>query len=91
MSYYKLTEKGKKEVERYIEECRLKRKEILDADKDTVEETNLPTVETIEEDINFFDIDDEGEYWNVWGVTDSYDADGPIVLKLGIDFIDITN
>ena len=56
---YKLTDKGIKECERFIAECNLKRKEILDAGKDTVEDTNIPTIEDIESDINVFGVDEE--------------------------------
>lgn len=81
---YKLTEHGVKECEKFIVECRAKRKEILDAGKDTAEETNIPTVEDIESDINFFGVDEDGDYCNSWGVTDNYDSDYPIGLTLGI-------
>ncbi len=79
------TEKGKKEVEYYIKGLSSKRKEILDARKDTAEDTNLPTADDILADIPFEGIDERGEYYNGWGVTDHYDADYPILLKLGRD------
>lgn len=40
-----LTETGKRKVAGFILECTAKRKEILDADLDTADETNLPTEE----------------------------------------------
>ena len=86
---YKLTETGRQEAERYIEELKAKRKEILDAKKDTADETTLPTIEDIEADIDFMDIDDDNAYYNNWGVTDHYDADAPIGLMLGKDFIEV--
>lgn len=84
---YRLNSHGKKLAEDYIRELEAKRKEILDAGKDTADDTNLPTVKDIEDDLNFFDIDDEGEYYNGWGVTDNYDADYPLLLKRGRDFV----
>lgn len=87
---YKLTEHGIRECEKFIAECQAKRKEILDAGKDTAEETNIPTIEAIESDINAFDIDEDGNYFNGWGVTDNYNSDYPIGLTFGIDFIKIS-
>ena len=85
---YKLTEHGIKECEKFIAECRAKRKEILDAKLDTADETDLPTIEDIESDINAFGVDEEGDYFNGWGVTNNYNSDYPIGLTLGIDFIE---
>lgn len=83
---YKLTDKGIRECERFIAECNAKRKEILDAGKDTAYETNIPTVEDIEDDINVFGVDEEGDYFNSWGVTDNYSSDSPITLTIGSHF-----
>lgn len=85
---YRLTEEGIRECERFILECKAKRKEILDAKLDTADDTTLPTIEGIESDIAGF-IDDEGEYYNCWGVTDSYSSDYPISLVLGVHFLNI--
>lgn len=86
---YVLTEEGLRKVKQYVKELDAKRKEILDAGKDTIDETPNPvTVEDIEEDINFTGIDEDGEYYNGWYVTDNYDADYPISLMLGVDFIE---
>lgn len=84
--HYVLTDEGRKECESFILECIAKRKEIIDAGKDTAEETNIPTVEDIESDINFFGVDEDGDYYNNWGVTDNYDYS--IWLTLGVDFIE---
>lgn len=83
---FRLTDYGKKAVNNYICELTAKRKEILDANKDTANDTELPTLEVVEEDVNFLGIDDDGEYVNGWGVTDNYDADYPLLLKIGRDF-----
>lgn len=82
---YKLTEQGIKKCEAFIVECNAKRKEILDAGKDTAYDTLLPTVEDIEIDIEEF-IDEDGDYYNCWGVTDNYESDYAIGLTLGKDF-----
>lgn len=84
---YKLTDQGTKTCENFIKECIAKRKEILDAKIDTACYTELPTVEDIENDIESF-IDNNGEYYNCWGVTDNCNSDYPIHLVLGIDFIE---
>ena len=89
---YRLTKKGREEIERYIRELEAKRKEILDAKKDTADETKLPTVEEVF--IDAMEMEDtfgdnapsEGDVvGNGWGVTDSYEADGPIALVIGRD------
>ena len=86
----KLTERGKKRASAYISELEAKRKEILDAGKDTAIETNLPTVEDIEQDLRWFaELDEDGEYWNCWGVTDNYSADTPLTLAYGQDFVNM--
>jgi len=85
---YKLTEEGVKKCEAFIAECNAKRKEILAAKLDTAEDTNIPTVEDIESDINAFGVDEENEYFNGWGVTDNYNSDYPIGLTLGVDFVE---
>ncbi len=84
---YKFTEKGLEKVRGFIAECEAKRKEILDAGKDTADETNLPTEEAILDDLEFTGIDEDGEYYNGWGVTNHYDSDGPLSLTLGNDFV----
>ena len=83
----KLTPTGIRKAESYICELIAKRKEILDAHMDTAMETDIPTLEDIVNDIDFMSIDEDGEYYNSWGCTDNYDADYPLSLKLGIDFI----
>ncbi len=86
---YKLTEKGKREALLFIRNCKAKQKEILDAKLDTADETKLPTAEDIENDINFTDLDDEnGDYYNGWGVTNNYDSD-ILHLEYDKDFIEV--
>ena len=87
MFRYKLTELGIKKCEHFIKECKAKRKEILDARKDTANETTIPTIEDIEADIACFEPDEDGEYYNSWGVTDNYDSDLPLSLILDKDFV----
>ena len=82
---YRLTKKGRKAVDRFIANCEAKRKEILDAGRDTADETTLPTVKDIIADVNCDGLDDHGDYWNMWGVTDHYDSDYPCVLRLGVE------
>lgn len=81
----KLTELGKREVNTYINECKAKRKEILDARIDTASETNLPTEDDILMDIEYFE--EDNEYCNGWGVTDHYDTDYPLYLKRGVHYV----
>ena len=83
---YVLTARGREIVDDYIRNCAAKRKEILDARKDTADETYLPTVEGILSDLNFgVGVDEEGDYFNGWGVTDHYNADDVLGLRIGED------
>lgn len=82
-----LTNHGKEVVRNYILELEAKRKEILDAGKDTADDTDIPDYENIIVDIEFFGVDDDGEYWNGWNVTDNYQYDFPLSLQYGDDFV----
>ena len=82
----KLNENGIRKAEAYIKELEVKRKEILDAGKDTADDTNLPTVADIQADLNDWGFDVQGDYLNGWGVTDNYDADRPLSLTIVEDF-----
>lgn len=85
---YVLTAHGREIVDDYIRNCAAKRKEILDAGKDTADETYLPTAEGILSDLNFgVGVDKEGDYFNSWGVTDHYNADDVLGLHIGEDFV----
>lgn len=87
---YVLTARGREIVDDYIRNCAAKRKEILDARKDTADETYLPTVEGILSDLNFgVGVDEEGDYFNGWGVTDHYNADDVLGLRIGEDFVEV--
>lgn len=80
-----LTEHGLTTVTGYIKELRAKRKEILDAGKDTAEDTTIPTLNDIISDIEWFFDEDLMEYCNNWGVTDNYNADWPLRLEFRED------
>lgn len=83
-----LTPIGEREVRHYMRELIAKRKEILDAGKDTVETVELPTLEAILSDIEtFYGEDDIQEYCNNWQVTDEYDSDYPLHLRMGREII----
>lgn len=87
---YVLTTRGREIVDDYIRNCAAKRKEILDAGKDTADETHLLDVEGILSDLNFgVGVDEEGDYFNGWGVTDHYDADNVLGLRIGEDFVEV--
>ena len=82
---YTLTEHGEKLTRNYLAELAAKRKEILDAGKDTANDTELPSREDVLLDVEFLGLDENNEYYNGWAVTDRYDADYPLLLKLGRD------
>lgn len=81
-----LTKDGKRNVRLFIRECEIKRKEILDVGLDTAEGTCIPTIDDIISDIEVF-MDENGDYYNSWGVTDNYNSDNPLCLSQGEDFI----
>ena len=88
MNHFELTESGKKAVHNYLEEMKAKRKEILDAGKDTADDTNLPTEEEIFEDLMSFGFDEDGEVYKSFEVTDNYETDQPLLLTRGKDVIE---
>ena len=81
----KLTEKGLNTINSFIKDIETKRMDILDAGLDTVELTPIPTIEDIVCDIECF-VDEEGDYYNSWGVTDDTKYDMQISLKRDTDF-----
>ncbi len=91
---FELTDNGREIVESYIRELEAKRKEILDAGRDTADETTLPTIEDIVADICFCGIDwddpDGPCYYNGWSVTDNYGSDYPVLLKYERDFVEVS-
>ena len=87
---YQITDVGREKIEHFLSELKAKRKEILDAGLDTIDETpELPTVEDVFDDLMDDVPDDDGEVMNCWFVTDHYDSDYPICLKLGVDFKEV--
>lgn len=82
----------------YIYQCAAKQVEILAANKDTCNDTELPTMYDLIDDALATGADDEGECYNLCAVTDNYNAnfafgcmiiekDGKTILT-GIDEID---
>lgn len=86
---YVLTELGRMKIADYILQCAAKRREILDAGIDTADATRLPTEDDILSDLNYgTGTDEDGDYYNCWGVTDGYNSDYPLGLEAGKDFIE---
>lgn len=69
-------------AEQFISECIAQRKEILDAGKDTADDTTLPDIDALADDAIFFGADEDGLCYNCWAITDRYDSDYPFVCKL---------
>ena len=87
---FAFTENGLKNAQTFIRECNAKRKEVLDAQLDTAEDTSLPTEGDILCDLyDNFDPED-GFYVNGWGVTDRCDYDLPLGMEIGRDFVLLT-
>lgn len=85
-----LTEDGLQHVNAYIRELWAKRIEILDAKKDTADDTEIATVADILSDIDeetTEEVDGVLEYINGWPVTDNYEADYALRLEYGKDFV----
>ena len=89
--FYCYTEEGLQRAYNYIAELEAQRKEILDAGLDTADDTTLPTADDILADAEDTGFDEYGEAINGWGVTDNYNSDYPITLKLGEDVIGFDN
>lgn len=84
---YVFTVNGYRTVKRFIAECAAKRKKILDAGIDTADETELPTVQDILDDVNVgVGLDEENEYINSWGITDHFGSQ-PLSLVVGEDIV----
>lgn len=79
-----LTDKGEEKVLHYLAELKTKRKEILDAGKDTVDKTELPTIDDILSDI--YALEEYNEYCSSWGATDNYNSDYPLRLEECVDY-----
>lgn len=82
----------------YIYRCAAKQVDILAANKDTCDDTELPSMYDLIDDALATGADDEGECYNLCAVTDNYNAnfafgckiveeDGKTILE-GIDAID---
>lgn len=82
----------------YIYQCAAKQVEILAANKDTCDDTELPTMYDLIDDALAIGPDEDGECYNSWNVTDNYlsnyffgcnmvEEDGKTIL-MGIDDID---
>lgn len=86
---YVLTEIGQKQCETYIDELKAKRKELLDAGIDTANNTYIDFTpqELFEDMLEDSYIEDDNVISNSYGVTDHYDADYPLCLKYGVDFL----
>ena len=84
---FAFTEAGLHNAKLFICECKAKQKEVLDAQLDTVEDTFLPTEESILCDLNDNFYSEDGFYVNAWGVTDSSNYDLPLGMEIGRDFV----
>lgn len=81
-SKYVLNNRGLSKISWFIRECHAKRKEILDATKDTADDTILPTFDDIVSDIEeFWGEDGLEEYCNCWGITDNYDSPALLIER----------
>ena len=81
---FRLTEQGKRHIEHFIADCEALKKDILDAKKDTADDTTLPTAEDILADMKCWYVDGDEYYYSVWGITDNYSRD--IALEYGTEF-----
>lgn len=61
----------------YIYQCAAEQVEILAANKDTCNDTELPTMYNLIDDALAIGPDEDGEYYNSWNVTDNYLANYP--------------
>lgn len=91
MLKFRLTKHGKRLAEGYIRQLEEKKRMLIEAGKDTADETVLPTAEDILSDVSLtginWDNPDGPCYYNWWQVTDDHDSELPILLKLGRDLV----
>lgn len=80
------TSTGAKKVNRYLQKMAEQRKEVLESGEDTALSTVLPDKEDILNDASSWGFDEEGIYWNGWGITDNISAT-PIELRYGLDIV----
>lgn len=76
-----ITETGMKNIEAFLRECKAKRKELLDASKDTAENVEIPVYADIAEAI---EPTEDGIWTETFNVTDNSDL--TIRLDEGVDF-----
>ena len=82
----------------YIYQCAVKQVEIPAANKDTCNDTELPTIYDLIDDALAIGSDEDGECYNSWNVTDNYLANYPFgcnmveedgkTILMCIDYID---
>ena len=85
---FSATVEGLEKISSYISEMEAKRKEILDAGLDTVEEVGaLPTAGDIINDIQFAYEEETKDYCHHWDVTDNHTTKEPLLLELNKDFV----
>lgn len=85
---FSATKEGLEKISSYISEMEAKRKEILDAGLDTVEEVGaLPTAGDIINDIQFAYEEETKDYCHHWDVTDNHITKEPLLLELNKDFV----
>ena len=84
---FQLTQEGKEKVNLYIKDLEEKREELLPTHENTTEEAAIPNVRDIESDISFVKLNDHLEYLNDWEATDDCEADSPLILNIGKDFV----
>ena len=85
-----LTEEGLRHTNEYIRGLWTKQIELLSAKKDTADDIEIATVADILSDMDKYTVKDVGdglEYLNGWPVTDNYEADYPLRLEYGKDFV----
>ena len=76
-----ITETGMKNIEAFLRECKAKRKELLDASKDTAENVEIPVYADIAEAI---EPTEDGIWTETFNVTDNSDL--TIRLDEGVDY-----
>ena len=75
-----LTPEGKTAIIQFLKDLEETRKDRVDAKYDTVDQTPIPTLEEIIEDI-----DDDGNYHGTWGCTDNTEL--TLHLEVFKDFV----
>ena len=85
MYNFKLTDTGERKVENFLTIMKIRREEILEEGSDTANDTRIPSITDIMDDVNESYEPDMGMYLEYWNITDNFDL--CLCLEEGADIV----